>query len=142
MKGDVIKIERTRKGYPAIGVGGGAYTNTFECRFVIDGKTGTLKKALFVKTRGPRACRLDQAIVPLEIGDVICEMSGRLPVVAENPDISLRVQKVLSLMKGEAEARVVDISNNFPFEFPLSVIEGASLYHNRDGSYFCTTERG
>jgi len=138
-----VLIEKSRKGYPVIGVGGGACSNTFKCRFVIDGKTGNLKKAIFVKTTGKRSCRLDQAIVPLEVGDVICEMWGRRPVTAENPDICMKALKIIGFgteISG-SYAEVEDITDTLysPFEFP-SVVRGANIYHNRNGAYFCTIE--
>ncbi len=64
-----IRIERTKRGYPAYWESGGGSTNTGEAT-IIAGKDGKPKKAVYVRSRGQLAnCR--HALVILEVDDYI-----------------------------------------------------------------------
>ena len=66
-----IRIERTKKGYPAFWESGGGYTNTGEAT-IIANKDGQPKRAIYVRQRGPLANE-NHALVILEVGDYIVE---------------------------------------------------------------------
>lgn len=59
-----IRIERTKKGYPALWESGGGYTNTGEAR-IIANYDGTKPVAIYIRKRGERACG-DHALIPIE----------------------------------------------------------------------------
>jgi hypothetical protein len=135
------------RGKVHIGVGGGAYTNTFVGRFVLS-PDKQLKPCSWIRRHGPLACEVDQALVPLEVGDIVCRASGRLPASPLNPDINLscvkvegiREEKVPSPYGGEETIPIpygkrVKIE---PEEVPRSVWDGMNDYHNRSGEYFCS----
>ena len=54
MNAKKARIERTKKGYPAMWEAGGGFTNTGEATIIAD-KAGQPKKALYVRKRGPLA---------------------------------------------------------------------------------------
>jgi len=121
-----------------IGIGGGAYHKTFVFRAVLkfhpDGYY-QLKPAVFIRENGDRACRRDQGIVPVEIGDLIIEGFGSLPINPNNPGITIRAERVIAIEDGHI---ITNREEDYPVDMiPTQVITGASLYHNRDGSYFC-----
>lgn len=64
-----IKIEKTKKGYPALWERGGGYTNTGVAT-IIAGKGGQPKRAIYIRQRGPLA-NDDHALIPVEVGDYI-----------------------------------------------------------------------
>ena len=127
-----IRISRNRSGLPCVGVGGGAMANTFQGRFVLrDGKE--LASAIFIRQHGNLSNELDQAIVPVKIGDLVVEVSGFKPADLLNPRLSLRTGRISGFINEEAILEKVE----YPFStLPESVREGLSLYHNRDGRYF------
>jgi hypothetical protein len=136
MVSKTIVITRTGTGTPAISAGGGAFHNTYQAVTVMsDTPTGySLKTATFIKTSGHRASSLEQAIIPIEIGDVIVSLYGKLPITDQNPDAIITGYKITSIADLTATAEQIKITHR---EIPVNVITGASTYHNKEGSYFC-----
>ena len=64
-----IRIEKTKKGYPAFWEAGGGYSNTGEAT-IIAGKNGLPKKPIYIRMRGQLA-NSDHALIPLEVGDFV-----------------------------------------------------------------------
>jgi len=117
-----------------LGVGGGAYKNTFTSRFVLDKKNLRLKTAIFVRDRGDLACHHTQALVPVSVGDYICYFKGTRPADnLENPNI---VEKCFKIASIDGNFLYLEDTTALP-PIPVSVREGCDVYHNRDGSYFC-----
>jgi len=127
-----IRISKSRSGLPCIGVGGGAMSNTFQGRFLLrDGRE--LVSAIFIRQHGNLSCELDQAIVSVKVGDVVVEVSGSKPADLFNPNLSIKASRITGFINDEATLEEVE----YPFStLPESVMEGLSLYHNRDGRYF------
>jgi len=126
-----ITVSRSRSGLPCIGAGGGAATNTFNGRFILRGEG--LATAIFIRQNGSLSNELDQAIVPVKLGDVVVEVYGSKPVDLNNPNLSLKAGRITGFVNDEATLEKVE----YPFStLPKSVVEGLSLYHNRDGRYF------
>lgn len=114
---------RTRKGYPAMWVGGGKNTRTCQGRFVL--RNGELAPALFVRTGGMLSCENDQALVGLLANDLVVEVNGY-----PNPDeISISAYR----FDGE-KLRVINTASFV--DIPEKVWEGLRSYHNRSGHYF------
>jgi hypothetical protein len=134
-----MNIERTKKNYPAIWVGGGSATNTCQCRFVLDSGL-RLKPAIFIR-RGGHLSNGDQALVGLKEGDIIVDMSGRRNAVSlggySAGDLFVEAYRIVSFKDNEAETKPFDLE----FEnIPDSVLAGLRTYHNREGSYFVCGE--
>lgn len=128
-------ISKSKGGLPTISVGGGAYTNTFGCRFILDSQ-GNLKRAIFIKSHGDLACGYNQAIVHVSVDDVIVEFSGSRPAWnPENPDTEVKQYRI-KRFDPDLKNTFTEEVNDGSWTFPDSVLEGADIYHNRDGSYF------
>jgi hypothetical protein len=59
--------------------------------------------------------------------------SGSLPIVEDNDTIFCESFKILSI---NGEIAVVEKEPFYVGDLPYSVIHGAGIYHNRDGSFF------
>jgi hypothetical protein len=129
-----INIELSRTGKPVLGVGGGSATNTFAGRFVVS-QDGELKTALFVKKHGHLSNSLNQAIVPLSVGDIIVNIYGHKPVDEYNKDCHVEAVSIKSFDLSEKTAEVEDVYVTLS-QVPLKIIDGIKTYHNRDGSLF------
>jgi len=127
-------VERTRKGYPALWVGGGATSHKFECNIVL--RDNLLAPALFIRTSG-QLSNGNQALVGLKIGDIIIRIAGNLPATPDNPDVSISAIRVINFVDYEGELcakyQVIDYDID---NIPASVWEGCNIYHNREGRYF------
>ena len=130
-----LEVIKTRRGNPALWVGGGATTSKFSARFVM--RAGKLARAIFIARHGHR-CNAGQALVPLQKGDIVVELSGRKPPMPDNPEIWCLARQVIDFGVDEqnnpiAYVEYVDIDLD---NIPPSVWEGAGIYHNREGRYF------
>jgi len=130
-----LDITTTRKGYPALWVGGGATTSKFSARFVL--RAGKLARACFIARTGHR-CNAGQALVPLLEGDIVVELSGRRPASPDNPETWCIARQVIGFKTDNQEQTVaickfIDIDLD---TIPASVWQGCEIYHNRDGRFF------
>jgi len=129
-----LEVIKTRRGNPALWVGGGATTSKFSARFVL--RNGRLAPAIFVARHGHR-CNAGQALVPLLEGDIVVELSGRRPASPDNPDLFILARRIISFEDDNqhkiAIVEYVDVSVD---DIPPSVWRGCEIYHNRDGRYF------
>jgi hypothetical protein len=132
----IMPIKRNHEGKPVMTAGGGAYHNTYQARTILRPHlTGyRLKPAIFVKRTGHRASSLEQAIIPIETGDVIVTMTGKLPITDMNPDAIIEAYQITEISDQTATATEITITHR---ELPVNVIVGASTYHNKEGCYFC-----
>ena len=133
-----IIIEKTQKGLPTIWVGGGATTRQFSAQFVLRDKK--LAPASFIRTSG-FLYKNEQALVPLQKGDVIVGMEGFLPANPDNPVIGIHGWKVKGFKIYDdnilAIMESVDINSD---DIPSSVWEGCNILYNLDGRYFVSNE--
>jgi hypothetical protein len=133
----IYPVQKTPGGIAVIPIGGGAFTKTFQFRAVMNGRN-ELKPAGFIRTTGILACELDQGVIPINVNDLIVDGTGSLPIVKENANIQIHAYRVLKIKDDHA----VVIKEFISFEtLPESVIIGASIYHNRDGSYFAGADQ-
>jgi len=142
MKG--YRYRRDATGQPTMAIGGGAWSNTYEAITVltVTEKGLKCKKAQFIRTAGHLACSQEQAIVPVDIGDLIVHLYGVLPVREENPDSQITASRITGFVNddtGYTNIRTEPVTVNHA-ELPASVLIGASTYHNRDGRYFVEQE--
>ena len=129
-----LDITTTRKGYPALWVGGGATTSKFSARFVL--RAGKLARACFIARTGHR-CNAGQALVPLLEGDIVVELSGRRPASPDNPETWCIARRVIGFETDDqglvAICELIDIDLD---SIPSNVWRGCEIYHNRDGRFF------
>ena len=135
MSQEVLPVEKTRRGNPALWVGGGATTSKFSARFVM--RAGKLARAIFIARYGHR-CNSGQALVGLREGDIVVELSGRRPATPDNPEVFVDARRIVGFGADEqgkpiANIEHIDISLD---NIPASVWQGCEIYHNRDGRYF------
>jgi hypothetical protein len=130
------QVKRTAKGSPAMDAGGGSFTNTYNAITVLKPTAAgyLLKPASFIKTAGDRAARTDQVIIPIEVNDVVITMYGKLPISDDNPEATIKAYKITEITDRGTTETEIPITHR---EIPPSVITGAGIYHNREGSYFC-----
>jgi hypothetical protein len=135
---DSIGLSRNPEGIPIMKAGGGRFTNTYYVQTVLrPAATGySLKQSILIRTAGHLACARDQAIVPVETGDVIVVLEGTKPINDANPYATIKAYRIVEITDTVYDSKVEQIKITHA-ELPTSVIEGASLYHNREGSYFC-----
>jgi len=69
-----VIIEKTPKGFPAIWVGGGAAARQFSAQFVL--RDGKLAPAILTKSAGSWYYTIEQALVPLQKGDILVGVGG------------------------------------------------------------------
>ena len=133
-----ILIEKTSKGFPALWVGGGATARQFSAQFVLRDKK--LAPASFI-VESEFVCNNNQALVPLQRGDIIVGIQGMCPAHPDNPVIGIHGWKVKGFKIDDdnciAIAKSVNIGIN---DVPSSVWEGCNVYHNRDARYFIANE--
>jgi len=133
-----VIIEKTSKGFPAIWVGGGAFSNRFSAQFVL--RNGRLAPSCFIKSAGSWF-NIEQALVPLQKGDVIVGVDGFLPANPDNPVIGAHGWKVKGFEINDGDIIAITEYVNISIDdVPPSVWEGCNILYNRDGRYFVSNE--
>jgi len=144
-----IRIERTKRGYPAYWESGGGISDTGEAT-IIAGKDGKPKNAIYVRSRGQLAnCR--HALIPIEVGDYI------IVAFHYREDFQITIYRVMDFeeVKGEMYAIIEHVNCKYDMEHiicygmdewdaPLpafleaavqAVMEKATCYHCREPHY-------
>ena len=138
-----IRIEKTKKGYPAFWESGGGYTNTGEAT-IIAGKDGQPKKTIYIRRRGSLANE-EHALIPIEVGDYIIEANHH------RGDFEIQIFRITGFEEEEREtfAIVEQINyfsqNEWDTELPPyleaaveAAMEKATCYHCREPHYVKT----
>jgi hypothetical protein len=68
-----MKVEKTKKGYPAMWESGGGLSNTGYAKLIAS-SDGSPKRPVYIRRRGSLACD-DHALFIVEIGDLVIEAS-------------------------------------------------------------------
>jgi len=122
--------------------GGGAFHNTYSATTILkvipvglnrEKIVYDLKNAGLIKTAGHLANSLEQAIIPVEVNDIVVYLSGKLPISDMNQDAKVTAYRITDIDLTTARAEEITITHA---EIPASVIIGAGIYHNRKGGYF------
>lgn len=130
-----VEILRTRSKIPVVGVGGGAMSNMFSCRYVLTDRK-ELKRAIYVKHSGDICNSKSQALVPLCENDIVIEIRGIKPLDVLNTDIVVVMSRVVVFNETKVECE--DISERFDASYiPNKVVVGSHTYHNKNGLFFC-----
>jgi hypothetical protein len=129
-----IIIEKTSKGFPALWVGGGATARQFSAQYVLRDKK--LAPASFIRTSG-FLYKNEQALVPLQKGDILVGVEGFLPASPDNPVIGIHGWKVKGFKIYDDNILAITESVNISInDVPSSVWEGCNILYNLDGRYF------
>ena len=99
-----IKIERTKKGFPALWECGGGFTNTGDAT-IIASPSGGPKKTVYVRRRGHLA-NSHHALVILEKGDYIIECNHH------REDFKITIYRILNF-EIEEDAAIVELVHEF-----------------------------
>jgi len=126
-----IKIEKTKKGFPALWEAGGGFTNTGEATIIVS-PSGGPKKPVYVRRRGHLANE-HHALVILEVGDHIIEANHH------REDFKIEIYKILDF---EEETAVVEQVNRFSrgewdAELPASLAAAVQAAKEKATCYHC-----
>ncbi len=94
-----IKIEKTKKGYPALWESGGGYTNTGKAT-IVTGPNGEKKAPIYTRQRGQLACA-HHALFIVHEGDVIIRSSHH------RGDFHHEVYQIVAIRDDEAELKLL-----------------------------------
>jgi len=131
-----IKVERTKKGHPALWENGGGYTNTGFSQIVANAD-GTPKKPIYIRQRGSLA-NDDHALFIIDVGDIVIQADHH------RGDFEVIVAKIVAIGDEEAETETLyrfgtGEWNEEPPEYILTAIEAAqekaTCYHCRRPHY-------
>ena len=134
-----IRIEKTKKGYPAFWEAGGGFTNTGEAT-IIANKDGQPKVAIYVRRRGHLA-NGEHALILIDVGDYIISANHH------RGDFEIFVYKITKILKEEASIeKIAEFSNgewdNLPQFLEDAVeaaMEKATCYHCRKPHFILDT---
>ncbi len=134
-----IRIELTKKGYPALWEGGGGYTNTGDASIVCN-KDGSSKKPVYIRRKGHLA-NMEHALFIVDIGDIY--------IIAEHHrrDFNISVYRIISINREEkfAEAEKIccfsegewDVEPPQQLEAAIEAAKKkATCYHCREPHYY------
>ncbi len=130
-----IRIEKTKKNYPALWERGGGYTNTGVAT-IIAGKDGQPKKAVYVRGRG-HLTNAHHALVILEVGDHIIEANHH------REDFEIQIFRITGFEDEEREthATVEKINcfsrNEWDSELPASLEAAVEAAKQKASCYHC-----
>ena len=94
-----VKIERTKKGLPAMWESGGGYTNTGDAVIIANGD-GTAKRPVYIRHRGSLACE-NHALFVVKPGDLVVEASHH------RRDFEVRVWCIDQILEEEARLNLL-----------------------------------
>ena len=130
-----IRVEKTKKGYPALWECGGGFTNTGEAT-IIASSSGGPKKAIYIRRRGSLA-NAHHALIPVEVGDYIIEANHH------REDFEIQIFRILSFEVKEAETyAVVEKANCFSMgewdkELPAHLEQAVHTAMHKATCYHC-----
>lgn len=128
-----MKIERTKKGHPALWESGGGYTNTGEA-VIIANADGTPKRPVYIRRRGSLACD-NHALFVIREGDMVIETNHH------RRDFVIRIWRIDQILEDEAQFTLVNeySQGEWDTELPAyleaavqAAVEKATCYHCRE----------
>lgn len=130
------KIERTKKGLPAMWESGGGATNTGNATIIANGD-GTPKRPVYIRRRGPLACA-HHALFVVHEGDMVIEAEHH------RRDFEIRIWHIDQIQEEEAQLSLIyeysrgewdmDPEENFMAAVEAAM-EKATCYHCREPHY-------
>ena len=94
-----VKIERTKKGLPAMWESGGGATNTGDATIIANGN-GSKKRPVYIRRRGPLACG-NHALFVVKPGDVVVEANHH------RKDFEIRVWCIGQILEEEVRLNLL-----------------------------------
>ena len=126
------KIEKTKKGFPAMWEAGGGYTNTGYA-VIIANADGSKKRPVYIRRRGPLACE-NHALCVVKPGDIVVEASHH------RRDFEIRIWRIDQILEEEAQFTLVNEYSQGEWEADLpafleaavqAAMKKATCYHCR-----------
>jgi len=105
-----IKIERTKKGHPALWECGGGKTNTGSAQ-IIANPDNTPKTPVYVRNRGSLACD-NHALFIISCGDIVVMANHH------REDFEAKIYKIASIQGDEATLEEINSFENGEWDFP------------------------
>ena len=106
-----VKIERTKKGLPALWEKGGGWTNTGRSQ-VICNRHGMSKIPVYIRRQGQLACR-EHALFVVEVGDMVIKAAHH------RRDFSVQVYRIEKILDKEAHLTLVCSFNQGEWDIDL-----------------------
>ena len=131
-----VKIERTKKGLPAMWESGGGFSNTGRATIIANGD-GTTKKPVYIRRRGPLACE-NHALFVVKPGDIVVEANHH------RRDFEIRIWRIDQIREEDAQFTLVNEYSRGewdikPPEYLQAAVEAAkekaTCYHCRGPHY-------
>jgi hypothetical protein len=94
-----IRIEKTKKGFPALWERGGGYTNTGDAVIIANGD-GTAKRPVYIRRRGSLACD-NHALFVVKPGDIVVEANHH------RRDFEIRIWRIDQILEEEARLNLL-----------------------------------
>ena len=148
-----VKIERTKKGFPALWEQGGGWSNTGEA-VIIANPDGSPKKPVYIRQRGQLANK-HHALFIINVGDIVIMANHH------REDFKAVIYKITALTGEEVKLTKINSFDNGEWDFPeenpypetigtwgvmpekyssawLAAVEKATCYHCRKPHYIKT----
>lgn len=133
-----FKIERTKRGLPAIWEAGGGASNTGESRIVCD-RDGQAKRAVYQRRKG-HLSNAEHALIVVECGDYI------ITAYHHRKDFTIRIYRIVAFRDSEdyaiCELNFVYSKGEWNEELPAFLkpaveagMQKATCYHCREAHY-------
>ena len=132
-----MKVERTKKGLPALWERGGGYSNTGEATIIASSNGGPMRP-VYIRGRGHLACG-DHALFVIKEGTVVVEANHH------RLDFEITVSRIVGIDGDEARTEVIarfsegEWEPELPPQFEQAVEAAeakAAFYHCREPYYF------
>jgi len=131
-----VKIERTKKGLPAMWESGGGYTNTGRAVIIADAD-GSKKKPVYIRLRGSLACE-NHALFVVKPGDIVVEANHH------RRDFEIRIWRIDQIQEEEARLTLIHEYSRGEWDSDLdknlqaaveAAMKKATCYHCRGPHY-------
>lgn len=125
------KVERTKKGFPAMWEAGGGMTNTGFAT-IIAGPDGRRKKPVYIRRSGHLSCE-NHALFIVEVGDLVIETGHH------RLDFETSVYRIEAIDGDEARLQLLyDFSQGqWDVEPPASIMEAVKAAEKKATTYHC-----
>lgn len=126
-----VKVEKTKKGYPALWESGGGMTNTGHAT-IITTPDGGPKKPVYIRRRGTLSCG-DHALFIVEVGDLVIEAGHH------RLDFEVAVYRIEAIDGKEARLSLLHefSRGEWDVEPPASIMEAVEAAKEKATDYHC-----
>ena len=132
-KGEIMKLEFSKSGFPCLWEHGGGYSKTGEA-VVIAGADGAAKRPIYIRQRGELA-NANHALIPVGVGDYIIAADRHWQ------DYEITVDRIVSIDGDHAETECVACHSEGQWGTPLPehLISAVDAVKAKAACYHCRT---